>query len=592
MTYPIPVNEFERLETLRDYRILDSDFDERFDSLAAIASNHFGTPIALVSLVDDNRQWFKAVVGLDLRQTRRSDAFCNHAIASPDAVMVIEDATLDPRFSAKPLVTGAPHIRFYAGAPIVAEGGAAVGTVCVIDRVPRRFSEADRHMLMRLADHALALMDLHRRNILLREAAERDALTGLVNLRGLEKAIDRAVSATLGGQTCGLLYCDLDQFKQVNTASGHAAGDVVLRETARRLQSAVRQGDLVARVGGDEFVVLLAHPVDQSVVDLIAQRIQHGCMAPVMVNGQPVSVTLSIGAARAPRDAILGSDLLREADRALHASKRSGASRFVIAGSRGIPAAGGEDLASSELAHAIAHDELFLEWQSCHDIATGAVSSYEALVRWQHPRLGLIAPVNFVPLAEASGLSGQLDAWVLFNACNQAAAAPADAQFSVNLSGQWIANGNVLPLVRAALERSGLEPARLTLEITESSTIGDEQQARGHMNELKALGVKLALDDFGTGYSSLAYLQRYPFDLIKLDHGFVAGIGTEPRGARLAEAVIRLAEMIDIGVIAEGIETPAQAELLRSIGCRLGQGYLWARPRRTPWADPAPRPAA
>jgi diguanylate cyclase (GGDEF)-like protein len=506
--------------------------------------------------------------------------------------MVIEDAALDPRFAANPLVTGAPHIRFYAGAPIVAEGGAAVGTVCVIDRVPRRFSDADRNMLTRLADHALALMDLHRRNILLREAAERDALTGLVNRRGLDKAIDRAFSATLGGQTCGLLYCDLDQFKQVNDSFGHAAGDAILRQTARRLQSAVRQGDLVARIGGDEFVVLLAHPVDHAVVNLVAQRIQHGCRVPIVVNGQPLSVTLSIGAARAPRDAILGGDLLREADRALYASKRSGPGRFAVAGSDGAHATGCEEHASSELAHAITHDELFLEWQSCHVIGTGAVESYEALVRWQHPRLGLIVPGNFVPLAEASGLSGRLDAWVLFNACNQAAAAPADTPISVNLSAQWIANGNVLPLVRAALERSGLDPARLTLEITEGTTIGDEQQARGHMCELKALGVRLALDDFGTGYSSLAYLQRYPFDLIKLDHGFVAGIGTEPRGARLAEAVIRLAEMIGIGVIAEGIETRAQADLLRSIGCRLGQGYLWARPCRTPWFDLAPQPAA
>lgn len=589
MSYPIPGNEIERLATLNDYRILDTAYDSRFDNLVEIASAHFATPIALVSLVDADRQWFKAKVGLDVRQTPRSQAFCTHSIARPDTVTVVEDAALDTRFQANPLVTGAPHIRFYAGAPILAEDGAALGTVCVIDRAPRHFDSADRRMLKRLAENARSLMELHRRNSLLREAVDCDPLTGVLNRRGLEKAIERAMGKVLAGEGCGLLYLDLDQFKQVNDTFGHDIGDSMLKETARRLQTSVRQGDLVGRIGGDEFVILLAHPVNRTVLELVGTRILRACALPVMLHDQTVGMGLSIGGAQAPRDAVLAGDLMRAADRALLAAKRAGRGQVVIAGSQEETATVGTPLDTDhapggELALAIERDELFLEWQSYQDLETTTILGYEALVRWRHPRLGVIAPNNFVPLAEACGLSGRLDAWVLFRACQEAVRAPDTVSFSINLSAQWIANGNVLPLVRSALERSGLDPARLVLEITESTAIGSVEGAQRHMQELRALGIRLALDDFGTGYSSLAYLQRYPFDLLKLDQGFVAALGTDPRGNRLLQGVIHLAGLLDIAVIAEGIETAHQADMLREAGCRKGQGYLWARPRPTPWS--------
>jgi diguanylate cyclase (GGDEF)-like protein len=583
VTYPIPGNEIERLATLQDYRILDSEFDSRFDNLTQIASAHFGLPIALVSLVDADRQWFKSMVGLDVRQTPRKFAFCTHAITRPDSVMVVEDAARDERFAANPLVTGDPHIRFYAGAPILAEDGAALGTVCVIDRAPRQFDDADRRMLKRLAENAQTLMDLHRRNSLLREAARRDALTGLLNRRGLDKAIDLAIDASLSGEGCGLLYLDLDHFKHVNDTYGHETGDSVLKETARRLQSVVRQGDLVARIGGDEFVVLLAHPVNAGVLDLVAQRIVRACAMPIVVHEQVIELGMSVGGALAPRDAVLSDDLLREADRALYEAKRGGRGRVAIAGPRSLGVPGNENAPDSELALAIERDDLFLEWQSCHDLATGAIHGYEALVRWQHPQAGVISPANFVPLAEACGLAGRLDAWVLFKACEQGARAPGNVRISVNLSALSIANGIVVPLVRSALERSGLDPGRLVLEITESAAIGNEDNALAHMQELKALGLKLALDDFGTGYASLAYLHRYPFDMLKLDQKFVAGLAADPRAMRLSQGVIHLARLLDIAVVAEGIETSQQAELLQVAGCTMGQGYLWARPSRLPW---------
>jgi diguanylate cyclase (GGDEF)-like protein len=592
VSYPIPGNEIERLATLGDYRILDTDFDSRFDNLVAIAAAHFATPIALVSLVDADRQWFKAKVGLDIRETPRSSAFCTYAITCPATVTVIEDATRDPRFQHNPLVVGAPHIRFYAGAPILAEDGAALGTVSVIDTVPRRFEQADRQMLARLADTARSLLELHRRDSLLREAAHHDPLTGLLNRRGLDIALEQAMGAALAGETCGLLWVDLDRFKQVNDTYGHDIGDGMLKETARRLQTSVRQGDQVARIGGDEFAVLLAHPVNRTVLELVATRILRQCAAPVMIHDQSIGLNVSIGAAKAPRDAVLPGDLMRAADRAVYEAKRAGRGQLAITGDR-VPAglltaadgdgAQGYSAPGAELALAIERNELFLEWQSSHDLTTNAVIGYEALVRWRHPRFGVVAPNSFVPLAEACGLSGRLDAWVLFRACEEAACGPADVRYSINLSAQWLANGNVLPLVRTALERSGLDPDRLILEITESTAIGSVESAQAHMRQLRQLGIRMALDDFGTGYSSLSYLQQYPFDLLKIDRSFVTGLGSDPRGDRLLEGVINLARLLGIAVVAEGVETPQHALRLRLAGCDMGQGYYWARPCAAPW---------
>jgi len=563
----------------------------RFDNLVQIAAAQFGVPVALISLVDAERQWFKASVGLTFRQTPRRHSFCAHAIMQPNEVLIVEDAQQDCRFRDMPMVAGDPHIRFYAGAPIVTANGVALGTVCILDRVPRRFDAADRDMLARLADLARSLLELHRRNELLREKAERDPLTGLLNRRGLEGTLDRSVEAALNGESCGLLYLDLDHFKQINDSHGHAIGDRLLEEIAGRLQMAVRQGDIVARLGGDEFAILLAHPVDQVVLELVAQRVLWSCAAPVTLHGKVIKPSVTIGGAMAPRDAITPSDLLRNADRALYSAKRSGRGRVAIAGS---------DIANEHiarpalaLARAIDRDELFLEWQPCQDIRSGIVRGYEALVRWNHPDLGRLAPDRFVPLAEACGLSSRLDSWVLLRACEEAAHGPPDTYFSVNVSAQWICADNVVPMVQAALAHSGLPAGRLVLEITETTAIANEATAIESMHKLKAMGVQLALDDFGTGYSSVVYLQTLPLDMLKLDRKFVAAIATNARGRSLAAGVMHLARLLDIAVVAEGVETQAQADLLAEVGCRNGQGFLWAKPRRAPWLDAAiPAPVA
>jgi diguanylate cyclase (GGDEF)-like protein len=438
-------------------------------------------------------------------------------------------------------------------------------------------------MLARLAGVARALLDLHRRNELLRERAERDPLTGLLNRRGLEAALDQRLKAAIKGEGCGLLYLDLDHFKQVNDNHGHAAGDYLLEEIAGRLRAAVRPGDSVARLGGDEFAIVLAHPVDQVVMELIAQKVLWACAVPVTLHGSIIRPSMTVGGALAPRDAILSGDLLRKADRALYRAKRSGRGRIAIAGSSPPDSHDDGTRPAHALAEAIDRDHLFLEWQPNLDITTGAIVGYEALVRWNHPELGLLAPDRFVPLADACGLSQRLDSWVLLHASEEAALCPGKGYFSVNVSARWVSSDALVPMVRAALAHSGLTPERLVLEITESSAIGDEAQAIECMLALKALGVRLALDDFGTGYSALAYLQTLPVDMIKLDRRFVQGIEASSRARKLTAAVVRLARTLDIAVVAEGVETRAQADLLAKAGCRLGQGFFWARPARAAW---------
>ncbi|HZU63910.1 MAG TPA: EAL domain-containing protein [Novosphingobium sp.] len=581
--YPILANEAARLRSLYSYDILDTPPDARFDNLAEIASSHFEAPIALVSLVDQDRQWFKAAVGLGARQTPREQSFCAHAIASKDEVLIIEDAWADPRFANNPLVTGDPHIRFYAGAPILASNGDPLGTICVIDRQPRLTHPRDARFLARLAANATTLLELHRNNALLHRAAERDPLTGLANRRGLDTALDAAVAAALDGRPCGLLYIDLDHFKEVNDTYGHEAGDRLLCDMADRLSGCVRAYDTVARIGGDEFVILLPAQVDEAMLAQIGRRILKACEEPFIVAGTPLRLSASLGGALAPRHAVEPGELLRTADRALYAAKRDGRGQLLIAGAPATEPPAEDASLEAELYRAIQENQLFLRWQAFHDLESGEVRGYEALVRWHHPRLGELSPAAFIPLAEACGLSGQLDSWVLEAATREAAAAPAHLFFAVNISAYWMARGDIARVVGQVLERSGLGPHQLILEMTERIAIDNAHRAQQHMEALSGIGVAVALDDFGTGYSSLSYLRQYPFDKLKLDRSFVTGIEEDPRGQVLAAGILHLAETLGIGVIAEGIETRAQAQLLQAAGCRTGQGFLWGQPQAAPW---------
>jgi len=417
-----------------------------------------------------------------------------------------------------------------------------------------------------------------------------DPLTGLANRALLSDRTEHALTrARRSGQAPqALLFLDLDNFKMVNDSLGHAAGDSLLVEAARRLLACVRASDTVARLGGDEFAVFIEDPADDVGCTQVAERVIAAMGRPFAIGGREVFVGASLGIATA-RDGDGAEGLLRNADMAMYLAKTRGKGRFErFEPEMHVTAIERIEL-ESDLRHAIENGHLVLHYQPIVILETGEITGVEALVRWQHPRRGLLAPAQFIPLAEETGMILPLGAWVLREACQQGQrwrqqrgeAGP--LAVTVNVSGRQIQSPQFIADVRRALDRSGLMPHALILELTESVLTTQTETVQATLQALKAVGVRLAIDDFGTGYSSLSYLQRFPIDILKIAKPFiddVVGHSASGAGSRraLAQAVITLGSTLSVRTIAEGIELPQQLQRLRELGCDLGQGFHFSRP--------------
>jgi len=407
----------------------------------------------------------------------------------------------------------------------------------------------------------------------LRQLAHTDSLTGLANRFTLHGALRAAIEQR---RLVALLALDLDHFKLVNDTLGHAAGDQLLQTVAARLLACRRAPDLVARLGGDEFALLvLGDAEDDSVdVDALSQRLIGVLEEPVEVGGRSMRASASIGVARWGEGDVSADDLLVHADIALYAAKKAGRARYATYS----PDLGDRNRRSvtieQELRQAIQRGELELHWQPKVDIESSRLVGAEVLLRWRHAQLGSVAPIEFIPIAERSGVIREIGMWVVREACAVAASALPGLVISVNVSPAQLHDDAFIDCVRDALRASGLEASRLELEITESVFIDDVDGALQRLHALRALGVRVALDDFGTGYSSLAYLRRFPFDTLKIDRAFVNELMNAIDTRAIVQMISQLAVTLNMRTVAEGVESPAQLSAVTAVGCDEIQGWL------------------
>ncbi len=555
------------------------------DAITASAADLLGVEMAALNMIDAEDRTVGALVsGVGLApdlsaQARRipllSGGVSGLAILGNELVSV-EDYANWPLALSEVVGSG---MRAIMAVP-VHENGDVVGCLAVGTYAgPREWDKGAQDILHAFAEHvSLALTDAQTLEAM--NQAFHDSLTGLASRSLFLTRLERAFAAAPAGGV-GVLFVDLDRFKVVNDSLGHAAGDLLLQGVAERIGGCLRTGDTAARLGGDEFAVLLARAgsVDEAVP--VARRILEALREPFDLAGKEVFISASVGIAHSD-DKIGPQDLMVQADLAMYQAKKDGKDRCTVFAPELQEAFEAALRMESDLRRAIVRHEFELRYQPIVHLQTNEITGIEALVRWQHPERGTIPPLDFIPLAEETGMIVPLGEWVLREACRQAAAWNARREtpltLSVNLSAVQLEQPTLPAVVASALNNSGLPPTSLVLELTESVLIDHRDQTLQRLEQIKELGVRLAIDDFGTGYSSLAYLRRFPIDIIKIDKSFVDDVGDHPNAAALTLGIIQLGQALQLSTVAEGIEDKVQLAELTGGNCEMGQGYLFAEP--------------
>jgi len=468
--------------------------------------------------------------------------------------------------------------------PIPGTDRPVLGTFAVYCRAPGTPTSDDIALIARATDIARIAIERSEAEERIRQLAHYDELTGLPNRLMFNQAFEHALRrAERTARPLALLFVDVDRFKNINDTLGHDAGDSLLKEVGVRLRASLRASDLLARFGGDEFVVLLEELPPEGYVATVAAHLLEALAVPMRIRNQEFGVTASIGIATYPQDGHDAQTLQKNADIAMYRAKDQGRNGYCLYAPQSNTNSLERLTMEAQLRRALARDELELHYQPKQDIATGGVTGMEALLRWRHPELGMVPPAQFIPLAEETGLIVPIGEWVLQTACAQAALLRSreglpTLRVAVNLSARQFTEDSLIQLVSEVLDDTGLGADALELEITESLVMQNPEQTAKLLVLLKEMGVHLAMDDFGTGYSSLAYLKRFPIDSIKIDRSFIQGLPGDVDDATITQAVIAMAHSLRLRACAEGVETKQQLQFLREQGCDEVQGYYFSRP--------------
>ena len=588
-----------RRDAIAKYQILDSAPETHFDDIVALAASIIGTQTATISFIDDTRQWFKARCGLQAQETPISTSFCAHAIEA-GALFVITDALQDRRFAANPLVTGPPHIRFYAGMRILAAEGTPIAALCVIDPEPRPrgLSPIEETTLRTLAAQVEALLEL-RRLVIEREAqivaqsqlseqlrhlAEHDELTGLPRRDLFYKRLIKAMhNAAQSGTQAALLFLDVDHFKQINDSLGHDAGDALLCGFAQRLRDNMRRTDTAARLGGDEFGLILSGIDRQEQIADVVKSLNQRLQEPVRHRGRMIVCKASIGVAVYPDHATDVKGLMKCADLALGEAKLS-RGRAEIFRPRLMEEFDRQADMLSVARQGLEAGRIVVHYQPKIDLNTKALVGFEALVRCQTHDNVMIMPENFSQAFDdrelAVGISRKMISAVLDDIRGWVNRGLVFGHVAINTGAADFRSDTFAEMLLGEIELRGLSPHMIELEVTEGVFLGrGSQHVARALRALSRAGMRIALDDFGTGYASLAHLKKFRVDVLKIDRSFISGIGTNFDDTAIVRAVIGLGESLGIATVAEGIETEAQADFVRTQGCDIGQGFLFGQAR-------------
>ncbi|GGB54782.1 bifunctional diguanylate cyclase/phosphodiesterase [Roseibium aquae] len=594
------ISERKRAEALRigQARVLEllatgASLPDVLDSLVLLIQDQLDDVFGSILLLDDSGEhllhgaapslpeaYCKAVSGVKIGPRVGS---CGTAAWRGEKV-IVADIETDPLWEEyRGLILPFGYKSCWS-APVFARDGSVLGTFALYSKSVRKPTQFEQRLTEETTRLAAIAIERAKADQQISFLAHHDTLTGLRNRHDLKRELDRLIHEVEPlSQKVAVVFFDLDQFKSVNDSFGHSIGDEVLRIVAERIRLLVREEDLMVRFGGDEFIIVIKDKrADRLKLVQLMSDIRRKVAEPILLANKTFHVTCSMGVARYPDDGVDGETLLLHADSAMYRAKESGRDRFQFYTPCMREAEPQRLTLLEDMRVGLERGEFRLDYQPQIDLETGRITGVEALVRWDHPELGTLMPGAFIPLAEDSGLITNLGQWVMWEACRQnkewAEAGLPPVRVGVNVSARQFREENFIDQVREALKMTGLNPANLELEITESLIIQNKSHAVPVMQELRSLGVKLAIDDFGTGYSSLSALGSFPLTKLKIDRTFISMMDTQTQQRFIARAIVSLGHDMGLSVIAEGVETAEQLELLKSFGCDEAQGYHLGRP--------------